>query len=67
MRATAFVIAILAAGIVSADTFGVAMAKERSAYDMKKAECKERAKAKHFGIHFVQRNRWINNCIAGAH
>jgi hypothetical protein len=39
----------------------------KSAYAAKKAECKERAKSKHFGIHWIKRNRWINDCIAGAH
>jgi len=41
-------------------------AKADSAYAQKKAECKRDAKAKHFGIHFVQRDRWIKNCIAGS-
>jgi hypothetical protein len=27
-----------------------------------KTECKQEAKAKHFGIHFVKRDRWIKNC-----
>ena len=39
----------------------------KSAYSMKKAECKEKAKAKHFGVHWIKRNRWIKDCIAGAH
>ena len=39
----------------------------RSAYSAKKAECKQRAKEKHFGIHWIKRNRWIKNCIAGGH
>ena len=39
----------------------------RSAYATKKAECKQRAKAKHFGIHWIKRNRWVKDCIAGAH
>jgi hypothetical protein len=38
----------------------------KSAYAVKKAECKARAKAKHFGVHFIKRNRWIKDCIAGA-
>ena len=39
----------------------------KSAYAAKKAECKERAKSKHFGIHWIKRNRWIKDCIADAH
>jgi hypothetical protein len=39
----------------------------KSAYATKKAECKKKAKAHHFGIHFIKRNRWIKDCIAGAH
>jgi hypothetical protein len=39
----------------------------KSAYATKKAECKEKAKAKRFGIHWVKRNRWVKDCIAGAH
>ena len=38
----------------------------KSAYAAKKADCKQRAKAKHFGIHGNKRNRWIKDCIAGA-
>jgi hypothetical protein len=40
-------------------------AKRGSAYAAKKAECKREAKGKKFGIHLVERNRWINDCIAG--
>ena len=39
----------------------------KSAYATKKAECKEKAKAHRFGIHWIKRNRWIKDCIAGAH
>ena len=39
----------------------------KSAYSMRKAECKEKAKAKHFGVHWIKRNRWVKDCIAGAH
>jgi hypothetical protein len=38
----------------------------KSAYAAKKAECKKKAKDKHFGIHWIKRNRWIKNCIASA-
>jgi hypothetical protein len=39
-------------------------AKRGQAYAAKKAACKREAKKKNFGIHFVERNRWINDCIA---
>jgi hypothetical protein len=43
-----------------------AAARHRSTYDAKKAECTRKADAKRFGIHRIQRNRWIKNCIAGG-
>jgi len=43
-----------------------AATRHQSAYNVKNAECKEKAKHKNFGMHFVQRNRWIKNCIVGA-
>ena len=49
--------------IISTPIATVAAAKE-SVYDKKNAECKRQAKAKQFGIHFIQRNRWIKECIA---
>ena len=38
--------------------------KRGQAYAAKKAACKREAKKKNFGIHLVERNRWINDCIA---
>jgi hypothetical protein len=55
--------AAIGSAIVSAPTVTSAAAKP-SVYDAKNAECKRQAKAKKFGIHFIQRNRWINECIA---
>jgi hypothetical protein len=49
--------------IVSTPTVTTAAAKD-SVYDRKNAECKRQASAKKFGIHFIQRNRWIKECIA---
>jgi hypothetical protein len=40
-------------------------AKADSAYAQKKAECQRDAKARNFGVHFIKRNRWVKNCIAG--
>jgi hypothetical protein len=41
-------------------------ATKRSAYAAKKEACKQRASHKNFGIHFIKRDRWIKECIAGA-
>ncbi|HKA76619.1 MAG TPA: hypothetical protein VKD19_05880 [Pseudolabrys sp.] len=51
--------------VVSAPTDAFAAAK-RSAYAAKEMACKERARHMKFGIHFVKRNRWVKECIAGA-
>ena len=37
------------------------------AYKVKKAECKKRADTMNFGVHFVKKNRWVKDCIAGKH
>ena len=37
-----------------------------NAFAAKKAECKREANAKKFGVHMIQRNRWIKDCIAGT-
>jgi len=41
-------------------------ATKRSAYAAKKEACKQRASRMNFGIHFIKRDRWIKECIAGA-
>ncbi len=28
-----------------------------------KADCKAQAKEKHFGIHFIKRNKFVNDCM----
>ena len=28
-----------------------------------KADCKAQAKEKHFGIHFIKRNKFVNECM----
>jgi len=42
-------------------------AAQGDTYKAKKAACKERAKDMHFGVHFIKKNRWVNDCIAGKH
>jgi hypothetical protein len=69
MKTTVIALALAAAvafpsGAVAAGSTDFSGAK--SAYSMKKAECKQKAKAKRFGVHWIKRNRWIKNCIAGA-
>jgi|GEM_PF-2376042 len=63
--ALAFAVAFPSAAIAAGTSTDFSSA--RSAYATKKAECKQRAKAKHFGIHWIKRNRWIKDCIAGGH
>jgi hypothetical protein len=53
-------------GVVSIAPTDAFAAAKRSAYAAKKSACKERASRMKFGIHFVKRNRWIKECIAGA-
>jgi hypothetical protein len=61
--------ALLAAGLLTVGSLGLsadaAFAAKNDAYAQKKSECKQAAKARHFGVHFVKRDRWIKNCIAG--
>jgi hypothetical protein len=69
-RTSIAIAAVLVAAALSTSAFAASRVTDvsaaKSAYAVKKAECKERAKAKHFGMHFIRRNRWVNDCIAGA-
>jgi hypothetical protein len=59
---------ILAALALTAFVGGtVASAAPGDAYNVKKAECKARADKMKFGVHFIKKNRWMNDCIAGRH
>ena len=40
--------------------------KAGSIYATKKAECTRKADLKKWGVHRIQRNNWINDCIAGG-
>ena len=42
-----------------------ALATQGDTYKAKKAACKDRAKSMNFGVHFVKKNRWVKDCIAG--
>lgn len=71
MKPTVIALTLIAAIALPGTTVAAATSTDfsgaKSAYAAKKAECKQRAKSKRFGIHFIKRNRWIKNCIAGAH
>jgi hypothetical protein len=64
-RIVAIAITAMALGSLGLGT--EAFAAKNDTYARRKAECKQEAKAKHFGIHWVKRDRWIKNCIAGHH
>ncbi len=59
--------------IVSAVAFTIAAsavpasAAPGDTYKAKKAACQERAKSMNFGVHFIKKNRWVKDCIAGKH
>jgi hypothetical protein len=70
MKSTVIALAIIAVALpsaASAASTATEFSSAKSAYAARKAECKEKAKARHFGIHWIKRNRWIKDCIAGAH
>ena len=62
MRWTTVIAAIALASFVGATA---APAATGDTYKVKKAECKKRADAHHFGIHLIKKNRWVKDCIAG--
>jgi len=64
MRLTAVIAALALASFV-----GVAAAPAASGdtYKVKKAECQKRADAKKFGVHWIKKNRWVKDCVAGKH
>ena len=64
-RITRLLIVAVALGSFGLTTEAALAAKAKTAYAQKKAECKQEAQAKNFGIHLAKKNRWIKNCIAG--
>ena len=54
-------LAIAAFAIVLGVSYASASSSEVRA---KRAECLREADAKHFGIHFIKRNRFIRSCLA---
>ena len=71
MKPTVIALALIAAVAFPSAAMAAATSTDfsgaKSAYAANKAECKEKAKAKRFGVHWIKRNRWIKDCIAGAH
>jgi hypothetical protein len=70
MKSTMIALAVIAVALPSAAAAAATttdFSSAKSAYSARKAECKEKAKAHHFGIHWIKRNRWVKDCIAGAH
>jgi hypothetical protein len=62
MRLTTVIATIALASFVG---ITAAPAATGDTYQVKKAECKERADTMKFGIHLIKKNRWVKDCIAG--
>lgn len=63
MRQLTTLVAVVA--LVSVVGVGAAPAAQGDTYNAKKAACKKRADTMHFGVHFIKKNRWVKDCIAG--
>lgn len=61
--ALAFAVTFVLTSIAS-DAFAATTPSERAA---QRVECQHRARQMNFGIHFIKRYRWINECVAGKH
>jgi hypothetical protein len=64
MRLTTVIAAIAVASFVGATA---APAATGDTYKVKKAECKKRADTMKFGVHWIKKNRWVKDCVAGKH
>jgi hypothetical protein len=53
-------LAIALAAVASA-----ALAASDAPYKTRLEDCRERAKAMKFGVHFIKRDRWIRACLRG--
>ena len=56
---------LAAVALTTIPTGASAMTRQERAE--KKAVCKERASHMNFGMHWIKRNRWVKECIAGKH
>ncbi len=59
----------IAAAVTLAAAVGAspAAAATGDTYKAKKQACEDRAKTMNFGVHFIKKNRWVKDCIAGRH
>lgn len=55
----------LAVAIALVAAAGATPAASEGPYKTRLEECRERAKAMKFGIHFIRRDRWIRACLRG--
>ncbi len=61
-RASALLACIAAFAFTS--TSLAAQTKQDRIYYMRKAFCEKEAASKHFGVHWIQRQRYIRKCLA---
>ena len=64
MRLTPIIAAIALASFVG---ITAAPASPGDTYKVKKAECEKHADTMKFGVHWIKKNRWVKDCIAGKH
>ena len=65
MRSLTTIVTALA--LISFVGVSAAPAAPGDTYKVRKAECKKRADTMNFGVHFIKKNRWMKDCIAGKH
>ena len=61
------IVSMAAAIAVAVAVAGPVSAAPGDSYKVKKAECQARAKRMNFGVHFIKKSRWVDDCIAGRH
>jgi hypothetical protein len=61
------IVSMAAAVALAVAVAGPVSAAPGDTYKVRKAECQARAKGMNFGVHFIKKNRWVNDCIAGRH
>jgi hypothetical protein len=63
MRKMISIAAVIALATAVGTTVAVAASgdHQKTRYE----ECRERAKAMKFGVHFIRKDRWIRRCIRG--
>ena len=61
------IISLAAAATLALALAGPVSAAPGDTYKAKKAACDDRAKTMDFGVHFIKKNRWVKDCIAGRH